>query len=519
MNRTFPTRAIALILGGAVLLQLGLLLSGFYRLEADESARSLMAWELSWRNALEPWIWPPFYKLVVGGFLRLYPDVFVAPRLLIGIAGLAMVLVLVALSRALFAPAAVAVVTAALAVLLPDRLIFGTTPMSDMYYLLAQGGGALLLLHWLRSGRTAALLWSCLLVLVAQTVRYEAMFFGVVLGLYLTWLLARRELGLGTYVAAGGILAAFPVLWVLDSFLWFGSLENLGITSQQYLAMYGHNHANALRNLPLTQFLRSLAYNPLLLLGLWMMWRQARGDAALRRWLWLVWLPLPVISAVTFASLSITMAASWRQASLWVLLLLPFEAAALTHIAARLRGFAWRRWALGALALAALGPLVLRDLRIADRARFSWETGEVRAERAIGLHLRDELDRLGGQALVDAKGQIDFLDVLTGSTVPERIVLSVDAPAQEVALAMPFTDGLPEARDPEKVLRYQSDRFALAAGGDAEALRRRDIRLILVRAPAYVAALDHSPLVVREQAFPGWVLYRVRPEALHVAGP
>src|SRR3712207_3092799 len=110
-------RAIALIIGGALLLHAGLYLAGFHRMEADESARSLMAWELSWRNALEPWIWPPFYKIVVGLLLRLYDDVFLAPRLLAGAAGIGLLLVLVALARALFRRPATAVATAALAAL------------------------------------------------------------------------------------------------------------------------------------------------------------------------------------------------------------------------------------------------------------------------------------------------------------------------------------------------------------------------------------------------------------------
>jgi hypothetical protein len=513
-------KALALIIGGALLLQLGLHLLGFYRIEADESARSLMAWELSWQNALEPWIWPPFTKIVVGLFLKLQGDVFLGPRILVALAGIGLVLVLVALSQALFRSRATAVATAALAVLLPDRLIFGTVPLSDIYYFLALAGAALCLLHWLRTDRRAPLLLGCLLVLLAQTVRYEAMFFGVVIGAFLTWmLLVERRLALGTYLAAGLLLGGFPLFWVVNSWFWYGSLENLGITGQQYVAVYGRDYGHAFRELPLVQFLRSLAVNPLLLLGLVVMMRRAMREAPLRRWVWLLWLPLPLITAVTFATLSITQAASWRQASIWILLLIPFEAQALVAIAAWLRRFAWRRWTLPVLVACAILPMLVRDARVIDRGMFSWETGQRRAERRIGLHLRDQLRRLGaGRVLVDAQANLDYLDVLTGSTQPERFVLTADAPPLEVALHLPLQSVYRARGDEGMIRRYLTDHFSLAAGGDAGALRARDIRLILVRAPEFIAGLDASALVTRERQFPGWVLYRVRPEALHVAG-
>ena len=82
------TLAAALMLGLALVVQLGLYRLGFYRVTADESARSLLALRLSWHNVLDPWVWPPFYKIFVGLFLKVHSDVFIVPRILVGIAGL-----------------------------------------------------------------------------------------------------------------------------------------------------------------------------------------------------------------------------------------------------------------------------------------------------------------------------------------------------------------------------------------------------------------------------------------------
>ena len=54
--------AVALMLVVTLVVQLGLYKFGFYRVTADESARSLLALRLSWHNALDPWVWPPFYN-------------------------------------------------------------------------------------------------------------------------------------------------------------------------------------------------------------------------------------------------------------------------------------------------------------------------------------------------------------------------------------------------------------------------------------------------------------------------
>ena len=58
--------ALACVLLAALCLQLGLFGIGFHRVSFDERARSLMALGLSGTNALEPYIWPPFYKFFVG---------------------------------------------------------------------------------------------------------------------------------------------------------------------------------------------------------------------------------------------------------------------------------------------------------------------------------------------------------------------------------------------------------------------------------------------------------------------
>jgi hypothetical protein len=128
-------------------------------------------------------------------------------------------------------------------------------------------------------------------------------------------------------------------------------------------------------------------------------------------------------------------------------------------------------------------------------------TGGPRQERAAGLHAARELGRSadgGGKALLDSMDNLEFLDVLAGSGEPGRFVLSHGTDPQRVANAHPFGGPPPP------------DRFGLERGGSAEALAAEGVRLLLVRTPRLMAALDAAGRWERARAFGPWVLYRPR---------
>ncbi len=508
-RRTYRA-ALAAVLASALVLQSGLVGIGFHRVSFDESARSLMALDLCWANAIEPYIWPPFYKVFVGLALKLWGDVFLVPRLLAGAAGLLAILALVRLADLLFGDRRVNLLTAALAVAFPHRLVFSVAPLSDIYayvFLIAASG---CVLAWLRRGSVPQLLLGCACVLGAETVRFEAGSFALALFvLVLHRWLARRELGFGAAAAAAALLFAFPALWVLNSYLWYGSLENLGIVGRHYAANFGTSRVRALYLSPLGRNLAlDLLWNPLMLGGLAALAWTAARDAAARAWALAFGVPLLLSTAVMVASLSITLAAPWRTIGIWALLLLPFQALAVVHIADRLGRGRARGAAVAALLAAALLPPAARSAVYAREGMLDRQTGGLRQERTAGLHSLRELARSGGgRALLDSAGNLEFLDVLAGSGDPKRFVLSHGTDPQVVANAFPLGGPAPE------------DRFGLALGGSAEALTTEGIRLLLVREPRFTAALDAAGRWERAASFGPWVLYRPRAEArMPVAG-
>jgi hypothetical protein len=59
------------------------------------------------------------------------------------------------------------------------------------------------------------------------------------------------------------------------------------------------------------------------------------------------------------------------------------------------------------------------------------------------------------------------------------------------------------------VEKYLTDKFALAQRLDLRRLRRRNVGYLLVRNPAYIAALNANPHVARDRTFGAWRLFDV----------
>ena len=99
---------------------------------------------------------------------------------------------------------------------------------------------------------------------------------------------------------------------------------------------------------------------------------------------------------------------------------------------------------------------------------------------------------------------------MTGSTVPERFVLTAAADPLEVANYLPLRAAYYRENDAAIIDKYLADHFDLEHGGCAAAFAKSDIKLVLARTPRFVRGLDSSPLVERLRSFGSWVLYRVR---------
>ena len=506
--------SLGLIVLAALVAQLGLFDAGLYRLTSDESARILTAWHLSSSNALEPFLWPPFYKLAVGTALKLYPNIFLTPRILVCGAGLLTLLSLVWLTTALFKDRRISVLAAILASLAPHRLLFSVVPLSDIYYFLFAITAAALTARWLRSERVRLLLGACGCLLLAESVRFEAGLLAIAhetLLLYRS--LIRRDLPFVTLCLSSCILFIFPILWALNSYLWYGSLSNINVASEQFIGEFGRNYAYAIKWSPLRFFIQDIIWNPLTLLGLAaIVWLSSR-DRAILLWALVFGVPLLVFSLYSVLTFSIPTAATWRISGVWTLMMLPFDAFVMLRIGtilARSIRIPYPGWAV--LLLLAVLPMSVRSLWYVRDGLRNNETRQAHQERKIDAYLDLQLASApASRVLIDSSSNLDYLDLLAFSRFPDRLILTAAGDPVRIGFYEPMRRAYAGRADVSSLL---TDRFDLEHGGTLKMFAQHHVSLVVARDPAFLVALDSSPLMTPVRHYNDWTIYGVKPTRL-----
>ncbi len=511
MTRRGYLLSLGLIVLAALLVQLGLFEAGLFRLTSDESARILTAWHMSWSNALEPFLWPPFYKLFVGSALKLFPSIFLTPRVLVCLAGLLSLLALARLATALFGDRRISLVAVILAVLAPQRLLFSVVPLSDIYYFLFVISAAAFVAEWIRAQRPAALFLGCACVLLAESVRFEAGLFALFVEALLLYRgLIRRELPFLVLCGASFVLFIFPALWALNSYAWYGSLSNINVAAQQFIGVFGRNYVYAVKWSPLRFFIQDMIWNPLTLPGLAaLLWLSLR-DGAIRLWTLLFGVPLLVFSVYTTVTFSIPTAATWRTSGVWTLMMLPFDAYVAMRVATLLRdALRLPATALAVLLLLAILPMGVRSLWYTHDGLRNNETLHAHQERALARFLDQRLEASpDASVVVDSSTNLDYLDVLAFSRFPDRLILTARGDPVRIGFYEPMRAAYAGRAD---VAGFLTDRFGLDHGGAPQALAANHVAFLVVRNPSFVAGLDGNAHVARVAAFNDWTVYGVKP--------
>ncbi len=503
--------SLGLIVLVALGLQLGMVGAGLYRLTSDESARILTAWHLTEKNALEPFLWPPFYKLFVGTTLKLYPSIFVTPRVLVCVTGLLSLLSLTWLTTALFNDRRISLIAATLALLAPHRLLFSVVPLSDIYYFFFIVSAATLVVNWVRGGHVRPLLGACGCILLAESVRFEAGLFAVFLEMLLLYRgLIRRDLSFLLLCLSSLILFIFPVLWAVNSYVWYGSLSNINVASEQFIGEFGRNYAYAIKWSPLRFFIQDILWNPLTLPGLAaLVWLSSR-DRVILIWTMLFAVPLIVFSLYTVVTFSIPTAATWRTSGVWTLMMLPFDAFVVLRIGTILsKSLQAPRPVLAMLLLLAILPMGARSLWYMHDGLRNNDTLRAHQEHKLDAFLDVQLAASpGSMVLVDSSNNLDYLDLMAFSHFPDRLILTAAGDPVRIGFYEPMRQAYAGRADVSVLL---TDRFNLEHGGALQTFAAHHIRLIVVRDPAFLRALDISPWATPVRRYNDWTVYSVKP--------
>ncbi len=488
----------------AALAQGMVLALGLFSVSADESARALMSHAVTPETALEPFIWPPFYKMAVGVGLFLYNDLFVTPRVIAFAMGLATLGALMYLSYRLFEDRVVVVVTGALGVFLSHRVIFGAAPQSEIF----SNPFALMALAffagWLVRGRMQDTLLASAFFALACLVRFEAWFMSALYGLFLAYAWAfERRLSFGLLVLNGLIVSSAPVLVLAQAHLSYGSLEPLFITGVQ-AKMFGSSMSDLLFYSHAFNFARDLLSSPLIL-ALFPLVSLSIEDRKRRRWILYFFASLAVITLATFATRSVAYAAAWRLSGVWTMAMVPFAALAMITLirtlVPRFFGVLGQTAALGGLVAAAMLAFAIDTLEIvrAYNGQFSDD------ERQTGQFIANALESTDGNVLL-AADSFDFLDVIVASNQPDRFVINRGEEPLQVGLYVGYDDFW-QREDPAIYEAHVAPKYGLAEGGDPARLADRNIDFIVTANPAHQAALESSGTALLQARFGVWSIY------------
>jgi hypothetical protein len=478
---------------------------GFYSVSMDESLRALMSTDLTFARVLEPLIWPPFYKIIVGVALKIHDDLFWTPRILTQIAGLLNLAALVFLSRRLFNDRTVDLITAVLSVYFFQRFILSIAPASEVYYNLFVLLAAAFVIGWLRSERYPDLLASSICLFLASTVRYEGCFLAAVMLAFLAWRWIRSgSPRTSWFLINAGVLSIFPTFWIVDSLLLYGSLDNLSVASMQGDAS-GRTILHALKTNHLVRFLSDVGSTPLLA-GLLTLIHLSWRDARLRAWAGVLFGALIVVTGVVVATASVAVGAPWRLSGPWALALLPFLAHWLKACAERFPKRHRHRVLIPAVLVCAFG-FALESFELV--AAYRSDNRFTEDELAAGRYAQALAGRGSKKILLESE-TLRYLNVLVASNRPERFVLNTGSDPIRISLYTHRSQYWKE-HDPAIYEAYVRPKYELSNGLSADILSRNGIGFVMLHSDGYKHKADANPDLAAIANFGDWQLYEVRP--------
>jgi hypothetical protein len=476
-NRSFLISGVVLM-ALAVCLHLFFFSRGFYSIGWDESGRTLDAYEWAAHGTIMSRAWLPFYRISIGLGLKVFPDLFLTPRIVTFLFGLASIPAAAWLAHELFQSRKTTLLTLALSTFFSQRLALSLAPLSDIMFIFVSLVTIALFTRWLRTYDRSALWLSALFCALASTLRFEGWIFGgaiflVAAGYYRFTPTRLRGKDLLFF---GLILFSFPVLWTVSTFSTATAVLAVVADARQY------SLREILRKNPLVEFVLTNGIS-LNLIGMVAVLRFILSDAGRPRAIVAAsFAPLAAISLGLLLIRSAQTGTSWRMIAVWSMLLVPFTAWLLA-------GSSWplARGRTGKV-LASTATVVVLGAFLNDTFRIERNSAQwfPESDRRAGSYLSDLIAGNPDAKILIESSRYFFLNILVASQHPDAFVRN-SVPNQQSAPVLP---------------REGSIRNALASQG---------IRFLVFRGDDYKSLLNQSPEVARLGDFGPWSIYKMAP--------
>jgi Dolichyl-phosphate-mannose-protein mannosyltransferase len=477
LNRQFLISGVVL-LALAVCLHLFFFSRGFYSIGWDESGRALDAYEWAVHGTTMSGAWLPFYRISIGLGLKVFPDLFLTPRIITFLFGLATIPAAAWLAHELFQSRKTTLLTLTLSTFFSQRLALSLAPLSDIMFIFVSLVTMALFTRWLRTYDRSALWLSALFCALASTLRFEGWVFGgsiflVAAGYYR---FAPTRLRGKDLLLFGLILFSFPVVWTVSTFSTATAILAVVADARQY------SLREILRKNPLVEFALTNGFS-LNLIGMVSVFRLTRSGAWRHRAIVAAsFAPLVAISLGLLLIRSAQTGPSWRMIAVWSMLLMPFTARFVADSSWLLAGGRTRKVLASIATMVVLSAFLYDTFRI-ERNSTQWfpET-----DREAGRYLSDLIAAQPDTKILIESSRYFFLNILVASQHPDAFVRN-SVPDQQSVPVLP---------------REGSIRNALASQG---------IGFLVFRGDDYKSLLNQSPEVARLEDFGTWSVYKLAP--------
>lgn len=462
------------LLAFAVCLHLFLFSQGFYSIGWDESARTLDAYSWAAHGTVLNTAWLPFYRVCVGLGLRHFPDLFLTPRIISGLFGLATIPAAGWLSQELFQSRKTTLLTLTLSALSSQRIVLSLAPLSSIMFALIILSTMAMFARWLRTLDRNSLLLSALFSALASTLRYEGWIFAMVMFLVAAgvYRFAPKQMKRNDLLLFGLILSAFPVIWAASTFPGANPIDTVIADAQQYPA-----RELLLKN-PVVEFVITNGFT-LNLIGMISVVQLTMSGA--RRYKAVIgasFIPLVLFSLVLLLLHSVQTGPSWRDIGVWSMLLAPFTA----HL---LAGYTWP-FALrpAGRMLAWIAVVLVLSASMYDTFRIrndsTWAFPE--SDRQAGAYLRGLITANPEAKILIESSKYFFLNIEVASQHPDAFV----------------KNSIPE----------RAGKVILPLGGSVRnALKNEGVTLLVFRGDEYRNFLNRSSEVAKLMDFGPWSIY------------
>ncbi len=448
----------------AILAQFLLYESGLYSISADESSRTRIAYDFSRDNSLAVGNWLPFHTLLAGAVLKIWPDLFLAPRLLSHAFGILVLISVIVLTHGLFRNNRATILAGFTAALLPQRVILATVPLSEIFLISSVCLGFVFLNLWIEHREFKYLVALGISMSLSTMTRYEGWAFAAALILYFLLLKHRysRLPVLRQRLVLLVLVSAFPFIWLILQFYTTGNA--LAFTER---AVTSENSALVWKNLTFIPILKETlqmnvlyhfikqniaSLNGLAFISIFLtLNKNQRTHATLSIAGW----ALLIMSIIWFLVLSIPGATfrlipsnAWRFAAVWSVLLIPFTAHAMVVMEdvckhkRRLVNFLFRM-----ILYAIVTIFFIQQINhLAQESSFS------RDERNLGIVLKKRLaEAPSARVLIDSPDWA-YLNIAIASNYPDNFIANTGSNPRQPTKAILQIDDASEDTIPDATL-------------------------------------------------------------------